>query len=48
MARWAKGAIGHADENADLVAAINAALELRRQRATLAAKERAFVASLAG
>ncbi|MFI5392271.1 MAG: helix-turn-helix transcriptional regulator [Myxococcota bacterium] len=48
VARWAEGAIGHADEHADLVAAVNTALELRRQRATLAAKERAFVASLAG
>lgn len=48
VAAWSHPALGHQDQTAALVASINAALELRRQRPGLASREKSFVASLAG
>ncbi|MEX0650916.1 MAG: hypothetical protein WD186_02690 [Actinomycetota bacterium] len=48
VAAWAHEALGHHNTDAALVASINAALELRRQRPRLAPRERNFVASLSG
>lgn len=48
VATWANAALGHQDREAALAASINAALEIRRQRPSLAPGEQRFVASLAG
>lgn len=48
VAAWADPALGHRDPDAALAAAVNAALEIRRQRASLAKRERRFVATLVG
>lgn len=47
VAAWSHAALGHQDPRAALMAAINAALELRRQSPGLASREKSFVASLA-
>jgi len=48
VANWARPALGHRDPDAALVASVNAALEIRRQRSSLARNERNFVDGLAG
>ena len=48
VAAWANAPLGHQDRDAALAASINAALEIRRQRPSLAPGEQRFVATLAG
>ncbi|MDQ3209955.1 MAG: hypothetical protein M3Q20_02075, partial [Actinomycetota bacterium] len=48
VAAWANPALSHRDPDAALTASINAALEIRRHRSSLATREQRFVATLVG